>query len=210
MTITLERLAPLTGAVFAVLAVLAAVLVNNYSYLPPEREIQTFFIDNSTTVQVAGYLGALSAAFLIWFAGRVRSGLRPIEGGTGRLSAVAFGGGAVAGGLIAVAFAILIAGAARGGAEAGINGATAAAIYDIYGSIVGLAVPMTFGVFIGATTLVAIREKMWPAWLAWASAIIAVGSLSPLSYVFVGFDVLWVLVFSIGLYVTQPAVDTTA
>jgi hypothetical protein len=191
--------------VFAVLVVVAAVLVNNYDYLPPADELKAFFTDDSTTLQVAGYLGALSALFLIWFAGSVRSSLRPAEGGTGRLSAVAFGGGAVAGGLVALAYSILITGAARGGADGGIGSDAAATIYDGYSTIFSVAVPMALGVLIGAAAIVALRTKVWPAWLAWVSAFVAIGSISPVSWIFIGMDVLWILVVAIWLFVKQPA-----
>ena len=93
-----ERFAPLTGVVFVVLLVAGVVVINNYDYLPPAGEIESFYEDNSTMISVGAFLALLSVFFFLWFLGSVRSTLRIAEGGTGRLSAVAFGGGVAAAG----------------------------------------------------------------------------------------------------------------
>ncbi len=204
-----ERLAPLTGVVFVFLMVAGALLVNNYTYLPPPSDLAEFFGDNATRLQIAAYLGAPAGAFLIWFAGSVRQSLRPFEGGNGRLSAVAFGGGAAAGVLVAASFSILGVAAARGGSSSGISAEAAGVLYDVYGSLGGQALPVTLAVLIGAGAVVSFRTGAWPRWLAWVSALLAVGSLSPVAYIFVGIDLLWVVVVSILLYLrrgdTMPA-----
>ena len=118
--------------------------------------------------------------FLIWFAGSVRHSLRRAEGDTGRLSAVAFGGGAVGGGLVAVAFSILAAEAARSGRYGGIGPDVATLTYDLYGTILGVGLPLTLAALIGAAAVVAFRTRRWPTWLAWSGAIVAIGSISPI------------------------------
>jgi hypothetical protein len=195
-----EQLAPLTGVGFVLLFLAGALLVNKYEYLPPASELQEFFSDNATRLQIAAYIGVVSAAFLIWFAGSVRHSLRPYEGDTGRLSAVAFGGGATSGALVALAFSVLFVGAARGGNEGGISVDAAVVFYDLYGTVVGSALPVAMAVLIGATAVVVFRTRAWPAWLAWVSAVLALGSVSPIAYIFIGIDLLWVLVVSILLY----------
>jgi len=199
-----ERIAPLSGVIFVVFVVVAALLVNK-GFLPSAEDLQAFFTEEATQIQVAGYLGVLSAVFLIWFAGSVRHSLRPAEGDTGRLSAVAFGGGAVGGGLVAVAFSILAVGGARGGAEGGIGVEAATITYDLYGSVFGVALPVTLAALIGAAAVVAFRTGTWPTWLAWTSAILAVGSISPIAYIFIGIDLLWILIVSIWLFSRERA-----
>ena len=154
-----ERIAPLSGVVFFLLFILAALLVNNYSYLPPAADLQSFFVDGATRIEWAGYLGAISSVFLIWFAGSVRHSLRQAEGTTGRLSAV-----------------------------------------------VGGALPIVLAGLMGAAAGVSFRTKSWPAWLAWSSAVVAVGSISPLRYIFSAADVLWILVVSVWLFRKQSTV----
>jgi hypothetical protein len=198
-----EQIAPLSGVAFFVLFLGAALLVNNYSYLPSGGELQSFFTDAAFRIQIAGYIGSVSGVLLIWFAGSVRSSLRPAEGGTGRLSAVAFGGGAVGGGLVAIAFSVLQVGGARGGNVAGIGVETATIIYDVYGAVVGVALPVALAALIGAAAVVAFRTRTWPSWLAWISAILAVGSISPVAYIFIGIDLLWTLYVGIWLFITE-------
>jgi hypothetical protein len=198
-----EQIAPLSGVAFFVLFLGAALLVNNYSYLPSGGELQSFFTDAAFRIQIAGYIGSVSGVLLIWFAGSVRSSLRPAEGGTGRLSAVAFGGGAVGGGLVAIAFSVLQVGGARGGNVAGIGVETATIIYDVYGAVVGVALPVALAALIGAAAVVAFRTRTWPSWLAWISAILAVGSISPVAYIFIGIDLLWILYVGIWLFITE-------
>ncbi len=199
----LERIAPLSGVAFVVLAVGAALLVDNYTYLPPAGELQSFFGEGPIRIQGAGYIGAVSGVFLIWFAGSVRHSLRPAEGGTGRLSAVAFGGGAVGGGLVALAFSVLMVGGARGGTDAGIGEEAATVIYDVYGSVTGVALPVALAALIGAAGVVALRTRVWPTWLAWISVILALGSISPIAYIFIGIDFLWIFLVSIWLFTSM-------
>ena len=67
-----ERFAPLTGVVFVVLLVAGVVVINNYDYLPPAGEIESFYEDNSTTVSIGAFLALLSVFFFLWFLGSVR------------------------------------------------------------------------------------------------------------------------------------------
>jgi hypothetical protein len=52
--------------------------------------------DNQSQIQFGATLAALGIFFFIWFLGSLRSALRVAEGGTGRLSSIAYGGGLVA------------------------------------------------------------------------------------------------------------------
>ncbi len=196
----IERLAPLTGAVSFVLFIVAALLVNNYDYLPPAAELKSFFQDGATRLGVAAYLGLIAAVFLIWFAGSVRDSLRGAEGKQGRLSAVAFGGGVASAALVALGFAVLAVAAARAGTSEGLNADVAAFAYDIYGAILGNALAVTLAALFGASTVVAFRSGAWPSWVVWTGAVLTVGSISPVAYIFIVLDVVWILVLSIFLY----------
>lgn len=194
------RFAPLTGVAFVALALAGSLTVGQFSYLPATDEIASFFARSSTRVQFGAYLAAVSAPFLIWFSGSLRSRLRAAEGASGRLSAVAFGGGVAGAATIAVAFAILAAAGARGGTEGGLAPAAATVLYDVYGSLVGLAAPVSLAALVGATSVVALRTDALPSWLAWTSAVVALGLLSPFGYVFIGLAFLWVLTVGLMLF----------
>ncbi|HEY8000471.1 MAG: hypothetical protein ACHQJ5_01190 [Vicinamibacteria bacterium] len=58
-------------------------------------EWSAFVADNQSQIQLGMAIGAIGIFFLIWFLGSLRSALRVAEGGTGRLSSIAFGGGLV-------------------------------------------------------------------------------------------------------------------
>ncbi len=195
-----ERLAPLTGIVFVALFLVGVLLINNYDYLPPGDEIRSFYEDDSTRIAAGAFVALLSVPFFLWFAGSVRARLRTAEGGTGRLAAIAFGGGVAAGAGMIVAYAGVFAAAQRGGSDGGIGEEAATALFDLSGALIGSAVPMAFAVLIGAATVVSFRTRVFARWLTWAGAVLAVGLLTPVNYLFIGFGLLWVLVVGIVLY----------
>lgn len=196
-----ERLAPLSGAVSVVLIIVASVLVNIYSYLPPADEIVQALTDNVMRVSIGGYVGGLAAFFLMWFAGSVYSALREREGGAGRLSALALGGGMASGTLAAISFGLMIVAAQRAGTTDGISAAGAITLYDFWGQVMGGTFPLALAVLVVATGIAAIRTGAFPAWFGWISVVIAVGLLSPVSWVVMALGALWLLVVSIWLTV---------
>lgn len=195
-----ERMAPLTGIAFVVLLLAGVLLINNYDYLPAGDEIKSFYEDDSTRIAVGAFLAVLSVPFFLWFLGSVRSHTSAAEGATGRLSAVAFGGGVAAAAAMLVAHGATFAAAQRGGADGGIAEATATALFDLSGVLIGNAVPMAFAVLIGATAVISFRTGAFARWLTWAGAVLAVGLLTPVNYIFIAFAVLWVLVVAVILY----------
>jgi hypothetical protein len=199
-TSRLERLAPLTGLVSVVLMIVGAGMFGVYDYLPPADKLQAIFSDSPTRVYLAGYIGTMSAFFLLWFAGSLFSALREREGSAARLSMVAFGGGAASGVALAAGYTIMVATGARAGAPGGISLAEAVTLYDFYGQVLGQMFAVTLAVFIGASSVVSLRTGMFPRWLGWASALIALGLLTPIAYAVLALALLWLLVVSIWLY----------
>jgi len=195
-----ERLAPLSGVASIALLGVSTVLFDFYEYLPAPGDIQAHLLDNDTAVTIAGYLGMLAAALLFWFASSLRSTLRAAEGGDGRVSNIAFGGAVGAAVLFVAAYSVMIAAGARAGSDSGISADSAAITYDVYATLVGGGVALALGVAIGAFAVVAFRTRVMPRWAAWASAIIAVGAISPASYVFLGLAAAWVVYVSVTLY----------
>ncbi len=81
---------------------------------------------------------------------------------------------------------------------------------DISGIIGGGAFPMVLAVLIGASSILALRTGVWPTWLGWAGVVIAIGSLTPVSYIFIAFDLVWVLLMSILIYRWDRAGESVA
>lgn len=203
----LEKLAPLTGALSALLMMLGAGIFGVYEFLPSGEKLQAILGGNPTRVYVAGYLGTLSAFFLLWFAGGLHSALREREGGADRLSMVAFGGGVASGVALAAGYTVLVAAGARAGAPGGISAVEAVTLYDLYGEVLGKMLAITLAAFIGASALVSLRTGMFPTWLGWASALIAFGLLTPIAYVVLALALVWLLGVSIWLYRQQSSVS---
>jgi hypothetical protein len=196
-----EKLAPLSGVVFVVLVAASTALINLYEYLPEAESLTTQMAGRASQIALGGYLGLVGAFFLIWFAGSVYGRLREVEGGTGRLATLAFGGGALAGVLSAVSFVLVMIAGQRAGTPGGLDPVAAVTLYDAWGAIMGSAMPVMMAVLVGATAGVALQKGGFPAWFGWLSIAIAVGLVSPISYIVIGFGVLWVVVVSIWLTV---------
>ena len=196
----LERLAPLTGVIALVLFSVGAALLGIYDYLPSADRLQEILSDNATNVFAGGYIGSISAFFLMWFAGSVFSALREQEGGTERASMVAFGGGVASGVTLAIGFSAILASGARAGTDGGITPVEAVTMYDLYGQILGQGFAVTMAVFIGATGVVSLRTVMFPKWFGWASLLIGFALLTPFGYAALALALVWLLVLSVWLY----------
>ena len=160
----LERLAPLSGAVSVALVIFGAVMISNYDYLPPADEVANFQNGDPTRVSTGAYIASLAAFFLIWFAGSVRSALIENEGGKGRLSAVAFGGGVMAAAAMGTSFSGILSASLRAGAPGGISPIGAVTMYDFWGQMMGQMFAISLAVFIGATAVVSLRKGAFPSW----------------------------------------------
>lgn len=212
----LERLAPLSGALTAVL-ILAGAVNGAVDYLPSADRAVEIFSGNPIWAMAGGYIGLLSAFTLIWFSGSVFSALREREGSTGRLSTVAFGGGVASGVAIGAGFAANSVAAQRAGAPGGISPIAAVTLFDLYSTFLFGLAALTLAAFIGATAIISLRTAMFPRWSGWASAVLALGLLSPIGYLFVAFALVWLVGMSISLYrrgasssaVADPALGTT-
>lgn len=156
-------------------------------------------LDNRGQARLAVYAGGLAALALVWFVGSVRSTLRRAEGGTGRLSAVAFGGGVMAAVTLVASSAFLSAAlefADYGDDPAGARMAAGLAEYLFYATNFGMAL------LVGATFVIALRHGVIPRWLAWVGAVGGVLSLVliwPFFVIGVLVFLFWVVALSIVL-----------
>jgi hypothetical protein len=102
---TRERLAAGTGIVSA--ALLTVSFVIGLSPEPPDLNqgplaFAKYAAQNEDAIQVQVLLNVVAMLFFLWFLGSVRANARSAEGGAGRVSAIASGGG-----LVGVGFVIL-------------------------------------------------------------------------------------------------------
>ncbi len=197
----LERLAPLSGLISVVLIIFGAIVISNNDYLPPAEEVADFLNGNPTRVSTGAYIASVSAFFLIWFAGSVRSALMEREGGTGRLSTVAFGGGVAAAAALGTSFTANLSAGLRAGAPGGITPIGAVTMFDFWGQVMGQMFAISLAVLIGAAAVISLRNGVFPTWFGWVSALVAFGLLTPFAYIVLFFAVVWLLVVSIWLYI---------
>lgn len=196
-----QRIEPLAGIVFVVLAVIAVVTAPGEDFLADPAELADYYVDNSDRVIVAEIIGGIAIFAFFFFVGAVRNRLRVSETPEGGLPALAFGGGIAAATLILVANAATMAGAFRAEEDGQIDPAIAAALNDVSSLIIGIAAPVALAVFVAATGVVSIATGVLPRWLGWLSLLLALGFLIPfISYIFWLPFGLWVLVVSVLLY----------
>ena len=107
-----ERIGAVTGAISVLL------LIVGFGILPtppdvdaPVTEVHAYYADEQGGIQASMVLLTFATFFFIWFLGCLRSALGAAEGGAGRVSSIAFGGGLVSAGAL-FTLITLIAGAA--------------------------------------------------------------------------------------------------
>jgi hypothetical protein len=129
----------------------------------------TFVKDDQSQIQFGATLVTLGIFFMIWFLGTLRSALRVAEGGTGRLSSIAYGGG-----LVALAMLGLTATAAEAAAfRTDASADTIRGLFDLSTVSGGPAVG-GLTAFFAATAIVGYRHLPFPAPVAGFAALAAV------------------------------------
>jgi uncharacterized membrane protein len=201
-----ERLAPLAGVGFFILAFVGNVIPGEQpDFLDDPREYADYFVDKSDQVLVGMNLALVSLVLLIWFLGTLRRRLLRGETGDGQFSVVAYGAGLVATALIAAGFALFALAGLRAGEDDAINPDIAATLADAASVLIGLAAPVAEATLLFATAVVVLRWRSLPPWLGWLSLVLGVvGLIGPISWV-LGYFLfpLWVLVTGVVIFVRE-------
>jgi hypothetical protein len=173
-----EQLAPLTGVLTLVLGLGGLIVLEGPADRPeldqPGRVMLDYFAQHDTVV-LGGFLMLLSVAVFIWFLGSLRDALRRIEGGTGRLSNVAYGGGLATAALMTAMPGASVLGAVY---ASELDAARAKTLF-IIGDLFLYPAAITGAVLVGATALVVLRSGRLPHWLGWLSVPLALWLLVP-------------------------------
>jgi hypothetical protein len=174
-----ERLTLLVSGVAPLLLGLAGLIVLEGPADRPELDQPPVMIldyfSGQDTVIIGSFLLMLAAMLFLWFAGCLRVALRSAEGGDGRLSTIAFGGG------VAVAVFMLAMPAVNvcGALSADFLSVRQAQTLYLMGDAFLYPAAMAAAVMLGATTLVALRTGVLARWLAWPSLALALWLLVP-------------------------------
>ncbi len=190
----------LSGFVFVALWLISTALIGQNEYLPQAEEVIEYFSDNFSRISYAGYLGVVSMFFLLWFSGSLRSVLKMGLKGQELLADIAFGGGIAASLLGMVASSSIRALAERAETTGGFGLDAATSLRDMSGQLTGLALPVAFAVFIGASGLALLRTGLLPSWFGWVSVLLGIALVSPLIYAVLPLGFLWTVVISLWLF----------
>jgi succinate dehydrogenase/fumarate reductase cytochrome b subunit len=196
-----ERFAPLTG-VAAIVLFIVGVIVEESSASRPDDDtpaaVLEWFQDKADTLIVGSVIFAVAAVLLIWFFGSLRAALVEAEGGTGRLSAIAFGSGLLA----AVGILMSLAPTAQGAfSKDDLSPETAQSLVLLGDSAFGVTEFSLVPMFV-AVGLLTLRTRVLPVWLGWVSFAIALLLLIiPIGWAGVVWAFpLWTIIVSIILF----------
>ena len=197
-----RNLAPLTGALFVVLVLIAFIPLGGNT---PEgddsaQKVVSFYSGHETREIIASIVLALGAVSLLFFSATLKQRLEALEPDPGILPTVAFGAGIVAsGGFLAAAtlhFALAdYAGDIQGSAAQALNAIDS----DFF-----LPFAMGIAALVLATSLWLVRTKLLlPTWLGWVGIVLFVVSFTPVGFIAFGLAGIWIIVVSILLYLRE-------
>lgn len=197
-----ERWATLSG-VLAVPFWIAGIVMSTKVKGDKGPEILASYHKHSDAILVAGLLWSIGTLLFIWFLGSLRSRYLVAEGGTGRLTALAYGGG-----IAASVLGMLIPTADEVGAlNKNDIDASGASVLHHFGDAFFIATEYTLPVFFFASAILTLRHAALPKWLGWFSLLIGIVLLiGPIGWAALIFAFpIWVLIVSVLLYTRAPA-----
>jgi hypothetical protein len=181
--------------------------------------IREYFVDNDTALKVGEYPAGLAIFPLLIFLGCVWSRVRGAGDETRRLATMLAGGAVVAVGLATVATVITTATAIRIGE---LNAPLARLLYELADTATD-ATAFAVAVFVGATSVAALRARVFPAWIGWFGAVLTVAwlvaglalstdsdALSAFGFIVFLVWMVWVLALSSSLLRPEQQAATSA
>jgi hypothetical protein len=203
-----RNLAPLTGALFVVLVLVAffALGGNTPDGKDSAAKVVSFYKDNNDKEIAAAIVLALSGVPLLYFSALVRDMGRAASSGRSALPGLAFGGGVVAatGFMTAAALHFALADYADN-----VQPTAAQAMNAIDNDFF---LPFAIGVvtLVFAASLMAIRTGLLPKWLGWVGVVLFVISFTPVGFIGFGLSGIWIIVVSIMFFLRGDAPSGTA
>jgi hypothetical protein len=198
-----ERWATLSGVLAVPFWIAGVALISTKVKGDKGPEILADYHQHSDGTLAAGLLWSIGVLLFIWFLGSLRSRYLTAEGGTGRLTALAYGGG-----IAAATIAMLIPGADEVGAlnKDDID-ASGAAVLHHFSDAFFVAAEYTLPVFFFASAILALRYAALPKWIGWFSILIGIVLLiGPIGWAaFIFATPIWVLIVSVWLFMRTPA-----
>ena len=165
----MDRYAPLTGVAAVACWIVGLIIMGDLSNKDKGTELLAYYKAHDGRILFGTIIWVLGTLLFVWFLGSLRSRLLAAEGGDGRLTALAFGGG--------IATAICIAlnvgpDAAAAISKDDLDASAARAIHTLSDAFF-LGAEYFLVILLMATALLALRTRVFPAWYAWLSLLIA-------------------------------------
>ena len=174
-----ERLTPLDGIAAVVCWAIGFIVLAGPADQPDTdagalRALQ-YFKEEDAAILIGTFVFMIGALFFLWFLGLVRARLYVAEGGTRRVTGIAFAAG------VATGVSLLLMGGTQ--AAGAINNdrltPSAAQVYLGIGDGFFYAAELSAALFLLAVGLVTVSRGAFPRWLGWASFVVAVWLLIP-------------------------------
>jgi len=195
----LERFAPLAGVLTIALVVAAIIVFPEETPASDDAvaDVVKFWRDHDDAASVSAVLGALAAVPYMWFIGSLRAALRESEPPPGRLSALAFAGGILFAGALAVSTSLqfVLGESANDLSPAAIQALNALNAQFFFPFLVGVAVLMF------ASAVAILRYRGLHVAFGWTALIIGIVAVTPAGFFGFAASALWILAASIYLYV---------
>lgn len=198
-----ERWATLSGVLAVPFWVVGVIILSTKATGDKGPEILASYHKHSDWILCGGLLWSIGTLLFIWFLGSLRSRYLAAEGGPGRLTTLAFGGG-----IAASVLGMLIPTADEVGAlNKNDIDASGASVLHNFGDAFFIAAEYTLPVLFFASAILALRHGALPKWLGWFSLLIGIVLLiGPIGWAAMIFAVpIWVLIVSVLLYTRAPA-----
>jgi hypothetical protein len=208
-TSRLVRFAPLSGLVFFVFALAGAITMGSTPDFPgkPEEWVN-YFTDDKQRVILGAWIFSYGLFFLYWFLGSLASAARDAEGGNGRVSRLAYGGGLAGTTLVLAGTGAVFMAGLRVDDGHGISNDVATVYGDLFSALGFIAAPFAFAVLVGGVTVVNSRTAFLPTWLTWVSGLLTLALLVPLiSWAAIAVFGLWCAVVSILLFFRDNPIE---
>jgi len=210
-----ERFAPLAGALAVPFWLAGVILISTKAKGSEGPKILASYQHHSDGILLAGFLWSLGVLLFIWFLASLRSHYLAAEGGTGRVTSIAWGGG-----LIASTIALLIPTADEVGA---LNkdkfDASGAAVLHHFSDAFFVGAEYALSLLFFASAILVLRYAVLPRWLGWLSLVIGIVLLiGPIGWAaFIFATPIWTIIVSVLLWrraeaptrIGEPAVGTT-
>jgi hypothetical protein len=197
-----ERLAPLTGVIFVVIAVAVfAIGGSTPGDHASAQKVATYYGNHHDKHVTLAFTLALSIPFLLFFASSLRYDLRR-AGGTGQLANGAFAGGVLA----AVGFGILsFVHFALADAADSVKTIGTTQTLNVLDNTDFIPVAAGMGTLVLGAGLSVVRHGGLPRWLGWVGVVIGVLAFTPAGFFAFLASGLWIAVASILLTLARRA-----